>query len=645
MATTDEFGGIAIDQPASQTDEFGGIPIQGSISTNPVSHGLSLVPDSFRNQIQKDQNKSILQKGYDAVANQLSDTKNAISAPFDALGRLSGATTGAIQTVLSQPSLEGKIKEAINQYGIGKQSVLQGLSDIIYNGINQVAQQGQNSIENPVLGSIPGPIGNIISQIYSPKNLSEKQIEQKYLDQLDNARIQGQNVAPPVFSNQTNPDISEPTQVLAPLIAGGAAFPEEAAAAIKSIPEAASNIVKSKIEQYQSALENRGGTLKPLSNSIENAFGITEASGLQDNIPQINRSIVEGNPNGITKETTPEQLMRNAMDFKINQYKQGLQAAQDQGMAHSTQSLIDAMQSNLEQLHTGSKSNIPQVIESVKEAYPDAFNTDYISPTEGQKIAVEINRDVNKLNPDRTPKSDAQLNAETALSKVLSDQGSDMYQAATGTSGTPNQDYGVLKQALGNADPAYKKRGFLGQLSNAQSGAPDVVKNNFSSSAKDLAVNTVKKLGGRSFIPTKSEGVVRDFTRVLSDGGVEAAQGAIDPNIQQSIIQKYKVPPQSPPPLPSSAIPQNPTTPDLTPFIQQSLKSMPSSPIGETIPVNPGEIVPPSYDVSTIPLTKELPLTSDIKLALKQLGIKTSNPKYAEVGRQLQQRASIIKNP
>lgn len=283
----------------------------------------------------------------------------------------------------------------------------------------------------------------------------------------------------------------------------------------------------------RAAIAERGVFKQPLAAATTEAIGVTPAEGSQALVPVIKSSILEANNGTIPKNVAPQQVIQNAMDYKINQYKEGLKLAEDQGLAHSSQSLVKAMESNLVRDYPlADQAQITSIIESTKSKYPKLFSQDYISPVEGQKGAVQINRVVNDKNPNRVPQTNEQLTAQTALSQELSRQGSEMYQASTRTTATPNQDWGVLSQT---------QEGLLGQLKIAQSA--DAGKNpggsGLSLTKGGVVGKALKKIGGRALVPTNAENVGNSFQRMLNEGEGRPVGAPIDPAFQQGIINQY----------------------------------------------------------------------------------------------------------
>lgn len=327
-------------------------------------------------------------------------------------------------------------------------------------------------------------------------------------------------------------------------------------------------IPESALASSKQAIAERGIFRQPLAAATTEAIGITPIKGAAEMVPVVKSSILEANAGKLPENLPPAQILENALDFKINQYKDGLKVAEDIGMRHSTESLKNAMRNHLRELYEGMDDiGIESVIDSVVKDRANAgiFSKDFITPTEGQRFAVQVNRDVNVKNPNRVPKSNEQLNAETALSQELSRQGSEMYQAATDTTATPNQDWGVLKSTQNSLTKELDvaQRGDAGKTPGGEA---------IPLTWTGLLNRSLRRVGGRALVSTNAEDMASAFNRGLKEWPSRPSPVPIDPAFKQGIIQRY-TPQEVSKPL--TSLIESPSS--LEDLIQKTIKGLPKS--------------------------------------------------------------------
>lgn len=414
------------------------------------------------------------------------------------------------------------------------------------NAINQlVGRKTQQLAENPLEASLqaltPGGVSAALSLL--PRTPSQSEIDQFKRDQLNSQMVEAVKSQPLVPEVIGNADL--PTAEALPLAASAVPVGPSAIRKGASLLERGLTKGISKVKSGAETIAARGIFKQPLTAAATEALGITPVEGSQNLIPVVKRSVLDANGGKIPTNISGQELLDKAADFKIDQYINGLKVAEQEGLAHSTQSLRKAMEERILRDHpTYGPEQVQDVIDAVISENQGLFSKEYISPTDGQKATVQINRDLNKTNPGRIPKTDAQINAETALSQELSRQGSEMYQASTGTMGTPNQDWGALKQA---------RDGFFGELKSAQlSDAGKTPGAGIPTSKVGAAAKVAKKVGGRALLPTNAENVSNSLIRTLNEAEARPLlEGPLDPIQQENLMQQYKI---KPPALPTATL-------------------------------------------------------------------------------------------
>lgn len=472
-----------------------------------------------------------------------------VIAPFRAIGGAVSELAGAAGEQSAQPmDLSTRLKYALIP---ASNPLLQNLAQTgletagrtafdLGNSINELVSSGANQVVN-------NPLETALSLAFPAAggalSLRSRTPTQAEVDANLQSELRGRGVA------------AVKSEPLVPEVLGEANIPlaNELELALQALPVApkairgAAGVIESGATKLKSGVDtvrSRGIFKQPLTAATTEALGITPIEGAADLIPVVKKSVLDANGGKIPTGVSGQELLDRAADFKINQYVDGLKLAEQQGLRHSIQSLVQAMEQRILRDHpTYGPAQVDEVLNAVRKENQALFSSEFISPVEGQRAAVAINRDLNKTNPGRVPKTDAQVNAETALSQELSRQGSEMYQASTGTYGTPNQDWGALKQA---------RDGFFGELKSAQ--LTDAGKNpggsGIPTSKVGAVANVVRRVGGRALVPTRAENVSNSLIRTLNESPSRPPVSPIDPIQQQGILDRY-TPRASPPPLPA----------------------------------------------------------------------------------------------
>lgn len=537
---------ITVEHPQEPTQEEAlltfsnsAAPTPEAVSTTPVSQEQQSVEDFI-----KSQQAGPLSKLATSGAGLLDAL---IAQPVMAATRLPGDIIQGFQTPnpnVPVPVLGGQLNNAQTLAESGARVAFDLGNAINKAGSGMVREFSQNPLETSLkalMGSSP------LGQLY---NLRSRTPDQREINNF----LADQVAAKQVEAVKSQPLLPE---VLGKADLEGAQDISSAAALIPAVgptlrgAKTLGNVAKSKIGSAIETVNTRGIFKQPLTAATTEALGITPIEGSQNIIPVVKRSVLDANGGKIPTSVSGKELLDKAADFEINQYINGLKLSEQQGLRHSTQSLIQAMEQRILRDHpTYGPSQVEDVLNAVRKENQALFASDYISPVEGQKYAVQINRDLNKTNPNRVPKTDAQVNAETALSQELSRQGGEMYQASTGTYGTPNQNWGALKQA---------RDGFFGELKSAQ--LSDAGKNpggsTIPTSKAGIASNLLRRVGGRSLVPTRAENVSNSLTRTLNESQPSPPVDPIDPIQQQNIIRQY-TPAQAPVALPAAVPVQAP---------------------------------------------------------------------------------------
>lgn len=509
---------------------------------------ISQNQESVNNFIESQQRGPISKAGSaigGAVNAFIVDPIKAVGTVTEGTGRILGADSPqTLEEALLTAAVPFSNQGVRNLAQTGIEGVGRGAFDL-GNAINQLTDRTvQRFVENPLEASLRALTPGISTALnLLPRTPSQPEIDQFKRDQINSQMVEAVKSQPLVPEVIGNADL--PTAEAIPLAAS--AVPVGPSAIRKGASLLESGIAKgiSKVKSGAETIASRGIFKQPLNAAATEALGITPVEGSQNLIPVVKRSVLDANAGKIPTNISGQELLDRAADFKIDQYVNGLKVAEQEGLAHSTQSLTKAMEERILRDHpTYGSQQVQDVIDSVISENQKLFSKDYISPTDGQKAAVQINRDLNKTNPGRIPKTDAQINAETALSQELSMQGSEMYQASTGTMGTPNQDWGALKQA---------RDGYFGELKSAQlsdagkspggSGVP--------TTKLGAAAKVARKVGGRVLVPTNAENVSNSLIRTLNEAQARPLlEGPLDPIQQESLISRYRKPP---PALPASA--------------------------------------------------------------------------------------------
>lgn len=565
MATGfEDLGAIPVEsQPAVSNDfsDLGAIPV--NIDSRPKSQIRRFSANPSFNSNEGSLNQFITQQRagpVDKLGNQLKSLlENFVYTP----GRAIAGTAEGLQRVAQEGFNEKQDPLTAALGGPFQNPVVQNIGQNVLEAGARGAFDLGNSIDE--LLKHPDQLVKLLTQFnplvqassFLPHTPNAEEINQFIADQAKAKQVQAVKSQPllPEVIGKTDIPLANNLQVV-----GEQVLPL-AIPAIRGAPGTFSKVKNS----IASAVENRGILKQPLSAATTEAFGITPVEGAQDIVPVVKSSVIEANGGKLPSGPITHQTLKDAADFKIKQYVDGLKVADEQGLRHSVASLEDAMRTHLEQIYpTYSEEQINSIIETTKQGHGKLFAKDYILPTEGQQAAREINLEVNNKNPNRQVKTNEQLNAETALSQELSRQGKEVYQAATGTLGTPNQDWGLLTQA---------QEGLTGELKSAQ--RSDAGKNvaggqKIPTTLGGLTAKGAKKIGGRVLIPTNSENVLNSLNRTLTEGKARPHPGAIDPDYQQAIIDQYT--PKTAPNISVSELP----TPTLEQQIQAVMKRLPS---------------------------------------------------------------------
>lgn len=290
-----------------------------------------------------------------------------------------------------------------------------------------------------------------------------------------------------------------------------------------------------------SRVASRGVFKAPLEDAVTRATGITAQEGSFDIIPTAKSRILEATKKSPTNAIQAYEAAETTEKFLIDKTLTTLKKADDQGLLMSRAEAIDNARAEVLKAQPSiPPTELDAALEQFSRRLPETFK-----PSEGQKFLVEQNDLLQGVFnetgvPARRTRGNAVVTARLGIADSLSNQLDEVYKAASGIDESPYRDWGQVREF---------KQGLNDQIVGAQRTQGGKV----DKGSKDIPVTKYGVLArsgrsiGRALIPREIEAVDKSVGRIFKEAPSSPKSAPLDPQFQQSLIQKYSSRPTAAP--------------------------------------------------------------------------------------------------
>lgn len=284
-------------------------------------------------------------------------------------------------------------------------------------------------------------------------------------------------------------------------------------------------------------------------------------------IPVINQRILEISPKAAAPKTAADALKR-ATEAEASLYQDALvadKAATQQGLAPRSDLIISNVEETL--------NNIPSLLAEERAALLNdarARYTDVSTPAKGRALQQRLNKEFEAQYANDTFDRAAPANeVKLAVRNSIAEQMDEINKAVTGLDASPYSDIGSLIEFKGNLNKT------LQNIQRAEARTKTGIGSSKSTAiptSKAQALFQTKKSLLSPFQKTQLEKLDSNVSKIFTKGERAGEALALDPAVQQALIEKYGARP-TPPPLPEVVVPLPTFEQQLQEVIQQLPKS------------------------------------------------------------------------
>lgn len=261
-------------------------------------------------------------------------------------------------------------------------------------------------------------------------------------------------------------------------------------------------------------------------------------------IPVVNQRILEISPRAAAPKTAAEALKR-ATEAEASLYQDALvadKAATQQGLYPRSDLIISKVEETL--------NNIPSLIPEERVALLNdarARYTDVSTPAKGRALQQRLNKEFEAQYANDTFDRAAPANeVKFAVRNSIAEQMDEINKAVTGLDASPYSDIGSLIEFKGNLGKTIQN------IQRAEARTKTGIGSSKSTAiptSKAQALYQTKKSLLSPFQKTQLEKLDSNVSKIFTKGERAGEAIALDPAVQQALIEKYGARP-TPPPLP-----------------------------------------------------------------------------------------------
>lgn len=392
------------------------------------------------------------------------------------------------------------------------------------------------------VGAVANPFQSAIQALVSPQAApTPERAQQAFEEELVNQAFAQQGEQPVLEAfqrslggeplGQTNVDVAR----AAPLLIGAETV---VPAAIRGTAGAIESALVAPVQRAVSR-----SLPATVEQSAMAALDVT-AEEVARHIPVVNQRILEISPKAAAPKTAAEALKR-ATEAEASLYQDALvadKAANQQGLSPRSDLIISKVEETL--------NNIPSLIPEERIALLNdarARYTDVSTPAKGRALQQRLNKEFEaQYANDTFDRASPANEVKLAVRNSIAEQMDEINKAVTGLDASPYSDIGSLIEFKGNLGKTIQN------IQRAEARTKTGIGSSKSTAiptSKAQALFQTKKSLLSPFQKTQLEKLDSNVSKIFTKGERAGEAIALDPAVQQSLIEKYGARP-TPPPLP-----------------------------------------------------------------------------------------------